>query len=1032
MRRLSATSLVAIFVLTTAGAADAASPSTYVVQLKAPPLASYTGGRGGVPATSPKVTGARRVDTRSQASAEYTSYLARRQRAALAGLPGSAPRVDYNYRVAFAGFAAEMTARQAAALRKAPEVAHVWADAKAELQATPDPADATQVFASLDGPSGYGDSAAYLGLPFGLWSEHGVATAAGANVVVGVLDTGITPQHPSFADTAAGNYVGPDYGAPPSTFRGTCDPGEDPQGFRCNNKLVAARYYLAGFGREHLAPGSFVSPRDDDGHGTHTASTAAGNFGVDPSIRGNDLGVDLISGIAPRALVAAYKVCWAGGDVPDGCTNADSVAAINQAVADGVDVINYSIGGTTSNVIDALEYAFLGASDAGVFVANSAGNAGPGAGTVGTPTTVPWLTSVAADNPTRTFEATATITPSSGAPFDVTGASVTGPLAAATPVVDAATAGLASAAPGDAELCVPGALDPAKVTGNVVLCKRGGPARISKSKAVKDAGGVGLILYNAEPAQDIITDTHYVPAVHVRQAEGLRIKAAIAAGPTTATLTAGRVAAGTPRVLAAFSSRGPQGAVPDIPKPDVTAPGVNILAGASPQPAPSTDLPPGELFQAISGTSMSSPQVAGAGALLTQAHPDWTPAAMKSALMLTANPNVVEADGSTPATPFDAGSGEIDPTKAAHPGLVLDESTNDYVRYVDSQDPTVFGDGQAPIQPADLNLASLGVGRIAGTFRTTRRVTSVDAAARTWTVTMSVPGFTTSVTPASFTVQPGATQELALAVQRTTAPLEAYAYGSVTLTSGATTLHLPVSLRPIRIAAPATARVTATRPAGRSPIAVQAGYAGQLSGLGWGLAAPRAKTRETISTSAAGVPDPAAASPSNRIYDVRVPAGAQLLSGRISNADGGTDATTDLDLYLFRDANGDGTFSADELVDAAATAAADERLNELLPAAGQYRFVVVGFATRSPSTYDFTHWVVEGRQPDRLSFVDPTLAVNGDPFQVAIGQTVRPTLDYAGVRRPGLYLGVATFHDAAQPTAANARATTIVEVTRSG
>src|SRR3954470_17844655 len=427
----------------TALAPAVASANTYIVQLKAPPLASYTGGTKGLSATSPLKTGAAHLNTTSAAAQAYSSYLDDRQDAALARVPGKDPKVIYDYRTAFSGFAAELTADQAAALRSAPEVATVFKDEKQHIQAV-DPADPNSVDAALGGPTG--DSASYLGLPKGLWNAEGGPNHAGENIIVGDIDTGITPQHPSFADHAAGNYVGNDYGAVPTRWKGTCDAGQDPKGFACNKKLIGAHWYVAGFGAKHLAPGSFLSPRDDDGHGTHTSATAAGNFGVDPSILGNDLGVDVISGIAPRALVAEYKICWVGGDVADGCTNADSVAAINQAVKDGVDVINYSIGGTTSNVIDSVEYAFLGASDAGVFVANSAGNSGPGAGTVGTPTTVPWLTSVAADNPARTFTATAHITPSSGAPFDITGASVTPALPTATQVVDAASSAAAGAA----------------------------------------------------------------------------------------------------------------------------------------------------------------------------------------------------------------------------------------------------------------------------------------------------------------------------------------------------------------------------------------------------------------------------------------------------------------------------------------------------------------------------------------------------------------------------------------------------------
>ena len=172
-------------------------------------------------------------------------------------------------------------------------------------------------------------------------------------MIVGDIDTGIQPGHPSFADRG-NSYIGQPYD-PPAVWDGACQAGNGFAISDCNNKLIGARYYVDGFGRDDLDPQSHLSPRDDDGHGTHTASTAAGNYGVDPVIDGNDLGVDVISGISPRSYVAAYKVCWEGNGVTaaSGCSSADSTAAIDQAVADGVDVINYSVGSDTSAVIGA-------------------------------------------------------------------------------------------------------------------------------------------------------------------------------------------------------------------------------------------------------------------------------------------------------------------------------------------------------------------------------------------------------------------------------------------------------------------------------------------------------------------------------------------------------------------------------------------------------------------------------------------------------------------------------------------------------
>ena len=599
-------------------AKSAQSVGHYIVQLKAPPVASYRGGTRGVPATSPRSTG-RKLAPRSASVRAYRSYLAGQQRSALARLGGSQPRVIYSYRTTFAGFAARLTPEQVNALRRAPEVAGVTKDARRRLT-TPDTDNA-----ALDNATNP-DSAAYLDLPEGIWQRLGGSENAGDGVIVGVLDGGIEPGHPSFADTAAGNYTGPDYTAPPDTWEGTCEPGISANwsAADCNNKLIGARYFVEGFGIPNLAPGDSISPRDDDGHGSHTASIAAGNFGVDPSIDGNGLGVNRISGIAPRARVAAYKVCWIGA-VDDGCFTSDSVAAIDAAVTDGVDVINFSVGSDTTQPLSADSLAFLGATDAGVFVASSAGNAGPDAGTVGDPSSVPWVESTAAATNSRKFAATATIADAPGADFGVTGASANAALGTPTPLVDSVDAAATGADLDSAELCEAGTLDPAKVAGKVVLCLRGSlEGRIAVSKTVFQAGGAGMILYNPADPQDLGAYPYWLPAVQISHADGLLVKQAIAdAGSVaTATISAGSAAATATAVLAAFSSRGPQTAVPDISKPDLTAPGVNILGAAASQTPPSRDIKAGRLFQVINGTSQAGPHVAGAGALLTQLHPD--------------------------------------------------------------------------------------------------------------------------------------------------------------------------------------------------------------------------------------------------------------------------------------------------------------------------------------------------------------------------------------------------------------------------
>jgi len=320
--------------------AAASAADTYIVQLKAAPLASYTGGTKGIPGTSPMVTG-RKLKVDSANGLDYRSFLADRQKSVLDRLSGAKPDVVSNYRFAFAGFAAQLTEAQANKLKKDPDVARVWKDEL--LQPAQAPSDPDTRLGGFNG-----DGASYLRLTdqtAGLWKALGGPTAAdgaGSGVIVGEIDTGIQPNHPSFADNGQG-YIGDPY-QPPAVWDGACQSGDGFPVSACNNKLIGARYYVNGYGKNNLDPKSHLSPRDDDGHGTHTASTAAGNYGVDPSIDGNDLGVDVISGISPRSYVAMYKICWESNTIPAGCSSADSVDAIDDAVADGVDVINYSVG----------------------------------------------------------------------------------------------------------------------------------------------------------------------------------------------------------------------------------------------------------------------------------------------------------------------------------------------------------------------------------------------------------------------------------------------------------------------------------------------------------------------------------------------------------------------------------------------------------------------------------------------------------------------------------------------------------------
>ena len=681
------------------------------------------------------------------------------------------------------------------------------------------------------------DSGDYLGLTMkGGAYDSGLT---GEDVVVGIIDNGIWPEHPSFADD--GSYephpVQPlDDSRPDCEFGNTVhvtDPSIGPDAlFTCNNKLLGARQMLDTYriviGAE---PFEYDSARDDDGHGTHTASTAAGNAGVEASMYGEDLGE--ISGIAPRSRIIAYKGLGSLG----GFTS-DLAAAIDQAVFDGVDVINYSIGGGASLPVGGDDIAFLFAADAGVFVATSAGNSGPGADTVGSPGNAPWLTTVGASTQKRFYEGEVK---TKGGP-KVKGASLT-PGLGRTDFVDAEDFGN--------ELCLPDVFAPGSLTGKIVLCQRGAIGRAAKGQNVLDAGGVGMVLFNFDDSDNLFTDTHVIPAVHINYTDGLKLKYYIDQQAAKGKQAEAEIrktgkqttAKGAPS-MAYFSSRGPNGPVTDIIKPDITAPGHQILAGDSPGVNAL-----GDSFQAISGTSMSSPHVAGLFALLKQAHPDWTPAMAKSAIMTTANTKVRAEDRKTQATPFEMGAGEIDPGKvdkvgsAFNPGLVYDAGIWEYIAFTCGADLGIFTTGTCdfalnvlglPGDTSDLNMASIGVAELAGSQTVTRTVTSVaDKTVRYKAKVKAPDGYDVVVSPSQFTIAPGDTQVIEVTITSDGATPGEWRFGSIELKGSGYKVTSPIAVNAALFDAPD--EVSGVGVAGSASFDVLFGYDGGYTAAPHGL-----------------------------------------------------------------------------------------------------------------------------------------------------------------------------------------------------
>jgi subtilisin family serine protease len=956
--------------LTAAAPAAKGPAAVYIVEMAEAPVAAYRGGRAGLAATKPSA--GRRLDSTSPAVRRYAAHLDARQSAVLQGAGVAQTSKLYGYQFSFNGFAASLTPGQVARLQRDPAVRRVTQDRLDHTMT-----DNTPSFLGLDSDPG------------GLWTQAGGLAQAGEDVVVGVIDTGIWPEHPSFSDQrdladrpgSTGKRTSA-YGPPPAHFHGTCQAGEQWSKDDCNNKLIGARYFLKGFGHFGIIKDDFESPRDADGHGSHTASTAAGNAGVDPSIFGRDLGVGTISGMAPRARIAAYKACW-----EDGCALSDLVAAIDAAVADGVDVINYSIGSDTPALLGPDEVAFLFAAEANVFVAASAGNAGPGTSTVGSPASAPWVTAVGASTHDRFLAGTVRL----GSGVTYRGASVTRGLTSRG-LVDGAAAGSIG--------CEAGALDPAKVSGKIVLCE-GSRLRAARGQAVLAAGGVGMVLYNVGPSMMTFSDNHYLPAVHIDHVDGLAIRAYITAqgaGATAAIVEGGAVHDSTAPAMTHFSSRGPNGAAGDVIKPDVTAPGMQILAANTPVALHSA---PGQLFQAISGTSMSSPHVAGVAALLVQAHRDWTPGQIRSALMTTGSQDVTKEDRSTPADPFDFGAGHIRPNPANDPGLTYDVEFLDYIAFLCGTGelatavcttPLPEGFGVQPIDPSDLNLPSIGIEALAGTQTVTRTVTNTGPAG-TYTVVVDAPaGIDVTVTPETLTI--GVGEEATYQVQFSStsgAVVDQYAFGSLTWSDGAGhSVRSPIAIRPVALSAPD--EVTGTGTTGDASWEVTFGSTGPFTATPQGLV-PATRTADTV------VDDPA-----NDItvaletgvgideHVLNVPAGTSHLRAALFDAD--TDGADDLDLYLYDPA---GT-----LVALSGTATSTEQVDVANPEAGNWKLIVHGWQTDgADAAYTLSSWLVPPTAAGNMSVTAPATATVGQQGTIDIAWT--------GLTAATRYLGMVAY-----------------------
>ncbi len=1000
------------------GDEDQEQTKVYIVQLRSPSAAERQAAMVNKATAAPMALKPRvRFDKNSPNVKAWVAEIESEQQRVL-GKAGPGAEEIYSYRYGLNGFAARMSVAQAQKLEHDPDVLTVWED---EIR-----------------PMATSHSPVFLGLFDAVDGLRSVAGLDGDGIVIGVIDSGIAPEHPALKDTreadkprlcrsswADATLLGkwlcrryrklpevPEFEAP-EDWNGACESGEQFETTSCNNKLIGARWFIDGaLETGPIDEDEILSPRDADGHGTHTATTAAGNRSS-ASIFGTLIGD--VEGMAPKARVAAYKACWLRpGDTRASCNTSDLARAIDAAVADGVDVISYSVGSSMSRVTAPDDVALMAAAKAGVLAVVAAGNEGPNLGTIGSPAGGPWVVTAAAssrdgESHVEAFEISAP--PVIAGRYATREAAFTPPLEDVDPIegslvlVNDDDTALDSGATGSEADACQALINDDEILGNIALIQRTGCRFDTMVANAADAGAVAAIVYNIAGDPIVMhgeSGLSDIPALMMGQADANLILAEFDAGnDVSVILDKGFLLASNDSgdTMASFSARGPA-PVADILKPDVTAPGINILAGFSPDSAYSTA---GENFAYLSGTSMSTPHVAGVAALIRQAHPDWSPATIKSALMTTARQDISSSGGIENASPFDFGAGHIVPNSAIDPGLAYEITNDEYDAFACGiESPALTQERCAeleaaglPLEGRQLNLPSVSLSQLANSQTVTRRVTNVHDESGSYLVEISPPpGMRVEIVPNSISLAPGESVTFAITISYESGPLDLWRFGSFTWRSADHAVYSPIAVKPTSVLAPE--EITTFGGTGSLSFDVLFGYSGGYSPGVHGLVLPLVldgfvdndPTKTFTFRDTDGVAR----------HIISVPAGQ--LFARFALFDALTDGNDDLDLYIYYCGLDGSTCTK---IGESGEPTSDEQFDVFRPAEGLYAVHVHGFETDEVqggpgADYQLLAWGlgIVGNQGN--------MTASGPAF-VNTGTTGTINVDWADLISNTIYLG---------------------------